>query len=72
MKDKNVTKKRTSRKVNIKTKKYCWEARETKDGWKLGLCVGNKVSFMSFYFPSVEAVEKLILGNGNIVFIHKK
>jgi hypothetical protein len=61
-----------SHKVSIKTKKYCWEARETKDGWKLGLCVGSKVSFMSFCFPTTEAIEKLILGNGNIVFIHLK
>lgn len=57
-------------KTNIETKKFCWEARETKDGWKLGLCVGNKVSFMDFYFPTTEAIEKVV--SGNIVFIHKK
>jgi len=52
-------------------RKFCWMANETKKGWKLGLCVGSKTSYMRFLFHSEKEVKK-VFDKSNIVFIHLK
>lgn len=51
--------------------KCCWLAKETKKGWKVWLCVGEKLTFQikGLLVKDEKDVEPLL--NGSIVFVHK-
>lgn len=57
--------------IDYTNKKFCWLARETKNGWKLSFEVGNKSFHIlpGIYFASMAMVKKAM--KGKIVFIHK-
>jgi hypothetical protein len=57
---------------NIKKYKWCWVAKEVKDGWKLSLSVGStdfKVN--GAIFTSIEEIES-IFGKSKVVFLQLK
>ena len=51
--------------------KGCWLAKETKRGWKLYLCIGEKLTFLlpGLTFNSESDVKKAL--HYNIVFVHR-
>lgn len=53
--------------------KWCWVAKEVKDGWKLSLFCNNiehKVG--KALFTKMEEIEMITTSKGKIVFIHLK
>lgn len=52
-------------------KKFCWEAREFKKGWRVGFSYGNaKVKYIDHWFESIADIR--IALKGSVVFIHLK
>ena len=51
------------------TAKWCWVARETRKGWRLGLCVGNAPSrYLDYWFCDPKDISR-VLRNGKTVFV---
>lgn len=59
-----------------RTVKWCWLAKETKNGWKLSLEIANTTLKSNVTFKTIKAVEKyanvFTPSVGKIVFIHLK
>lgn len=56
----------------MKNQKFCWLAKEYKQGWKLGFCLGNQDTryIQGMFFASEQGVKGAL--KGNIVFVHMK
>jgi hypothetical protein len=53
-----------------KFKKYCWIAKQSKKGWRLGFELGEqKPSYLKMWFADTDAIAKVL--SANTVFIHK-
>ena len=49
--------------------KWCWMARQSRKGWRLGLCLGNdKPRYIPFWFQSTKDVDR-VLRSGKTVFV---
>lgn len=57
--------------MKLEKHKACWMARESKNGWTLGLCIGEQPTRnLGVYFADEKQIKKALkLG---IVFVHKK
>lgn len=52
--------------------KYCWLSKQTKKGYRLALCIGNKKQFnlKGLIIKNEDDVKKIL--DGSIVFVHLK
>lgn len=58
---------------NVNKYKWCWVAREVKNGWKLSLSVGSQdFKLNKAIFTSIEEIETLTDTSGKVVFVHLK
>ena len=52
-------------------KKYCWIATETKRGWKLGFCLGDKPpKYIRGIYTTIKGIAQI--RTANTVFVHRK
>jgi len=49
-------------------KKFCYIAKQYHKGWRLGMCIGNKCSYMDFWFKNIDDIKSVI--KGNVHFCH--
>lgn len=52
--------------------KFCWLATQTKNGWRLKLCIGNTDYPIKGLLAKTEKDIKEIIKFGGIVFVHLK
>jgi hypothetical protein len=50
--------------------RWCWLARETKDGWRLYFAADKDYPVTGVLFADKKQVEVVTKGRGNTVFIH--
>ncbi len=49
--------------------KWCWQAREYRKGWRLGLCVGNKPpKYIAHWFAFKDIVK--VVAKNKTLYIH--
>lgn len=54
----------------MKKAKWCWLARQSSKGWRLGLCLGNdKPRYVPFWFQSTKDIDKVLGRSGKTVFV---
>ena len=52
-------------------KKWRWMARESKKGWRLGLCIGNdKPRYIKFWFKDKQDIVNITTTKNKIVFVY--
>lgn len=56
--------------MKLEKHKCCWEAKQYRKGWRLGLCIGEaKPSYIPVWFGSEKDCEKALRGT-QILFVH--
>jgi len=55
-----------------RAEKWCWVATETKRGWRLKLCIGNKAEYplRGLLLESQDDVAKVVAQRGKTVYMH--
>ena len=52
--------------------KWCWLARQSRKGWRLGLCIGiDKPRYVDFWFQNTRDINR-VLRSGKTVFVEMK
>ena len=53
----------------MKKAKWCWLAKQSRKGWRLGLCVGEAPTvYLAFWFQSPKDIDR-VLRQGKTVFV---